>query len=115
MTNHPTFCFRLDEVMRVGSYNVNIHSVCEDFDLVLRVMMAYGGVHNLSDVLLYYRIHDDQITKVLRNDAARPPTDWGAVRNRIIQHYFECDLRMREGGECVPFAFDAYPSLPPPN
>lgn len=92
MANHPTYCFRRREVVDVGGYNTNIHSVCEDFDLLLRVMKRYGSIHNLPEALLHYRLHDAQITKQLRVSGAagadaKSATDWTSVRNAIIEHY----------------------------
>ena len=90
----------------VGGYNTNIHSVCEDFDLLLRVMKRYGSIHNLPEALLHYRLHDAQITKQLRvagaagaGAGAKGATDWTSVRNAIIEHYSREDsLFLSEAG-----------------
>lgn len=89
IANHPTYCFRRDAIMEIGGYNTNIHSVCEDFDLLLRVMRKYGSVHNLPEALLHYRLHDAQITKQLRVSGGQ--TDWTSVRNDMIMHYAKED------------------------
>ena len=60
--NHPTFCFKKSAIISVGNYNNSQHSMCEDFDLIIRVMKKYGKIHNLPEVLLLYRIHENQLT-----------------------------------------------------
>ena len=60
--NHPTFCFRKNKIIEIGNYNDSLHSMCEDYELVLRVLKKYKRINNMDDVLLYYRIHDEQLT-----------------------------------------------------
>jgi hypothetical protein len=60
--NHPTLCFRKSAVMKVGSYNIETNSSFEDLELELRLLKKYGILYNLPDVLLIYRIHEDQVT-----------------------------------------------------
>jgi hypothetical protein len=60
--NHPTLCYRKSAVMAVGNYNPEFHNLSEDYDLELRLLRHYGSVVNLPDVLLRYRLHDDQAT-----------------------------------------------------
>ena len=62
--NHPTVCFRKTAVLQVGNYNPTFGpgDLMEDYDLVLRLMKTYGKVDNLSDILIYYRLHPDQLT-----------------------------------------------------
>ncbi len=89
LANHPTYCFRRHAVLEVGNYNTNIHSVCEDFDLILRIMKRYGSIHNLPDALLYYRVHADQITGKLRERESS--MKWSQVRNEIMRYYMTTD------------------------
>ena len=49
--NHPTFCFRKKEIIDVGNYDNSIHSMCEDFNLILRVLKKYKRIYNLQQVL----------------------------------------------------------------
>jgi amylovoran biosynthesis glycosyltransferase AmsE len=60
--NHPTLCFRKYAVITVGNYNKNMKEPFEDLDLELRILKKYGFICNLSENLLYYRIHNKQIT-----------------------------------------------------
>ena len=36
--------------------------ILEDYELGLKMLKHYGKIYNLPEVLLLYRIHDDQIT-----------------------------------------------------
>jgi amylovoran biosynthesis glycosyltransferase AmsE len=60
--NHPTLCFRKSAVLNVGNYNIETNSAFEDLELELALLKHYGVLYNISDVLLYYRIHSDQVT-----------------------------------------------------
>lgn len=60
--NHPTLCFRKSAVLEVGNYGADSDSAFEDFELELRLLKRYGELHNLPEVLLYYRIHENQVT-----------------------------------------------------
>ena len=60
--NHPTLCFRKYAVITVGNYNEKLKEPFEDLDLELRLLKKYGFVCNLPEVLLFYRIHPNQIT-----------------------------------------------------
>lgn len=62
--NHPTVCFRKKAILNVGNY-INIQeSKTEDYDLWIRILETYSEIHSLPDILLYYRIHNGQITNV---------------------------------------------------
>lgn len=60
--NHPTLCFRKSDVLTVGNYGADSDSAFEDFELELRLLKHYGVLHNIPEVLLYYRIHEGQVT-----------------------------------------------------
>jgi len=60
--NHPTLCFKKSAVLEVGNYKKNTRLPFEDLDLELRILKKYGLVYNIKEVLLLYRIHQDQIT-----------------------------------------------------
>jgi len=79
--NHPTLCFRKSAVLSVGNYNIESDSVFEDLELELRLLKKYGVLHNLSEVLLYYRIHDGQLTY---NGKSSTPY-WKERRERFIE------------------------------
>ena len=70
--NHPTLCFKKSAVLAVGNYtmanideqkyNKTILNAIHDYDLELRLLKYCGKVYSLPDVLLYYRIHSNQVT-----------------------------------------------------
>lgn len=60
--NHPTLCFRKSAVLEVGNYDPSTGSAAEDFELELRLLKRFGVLYNIPDILLYYRIHDGQVT-----------------------------------------------------
>jgi glycosyltransferase involved in cell wall biosynthesis len=82
LMNHPTFCFRKKEIVEIGGYNNQIHSMCEDFELILRVLKHYGKIMNIPEVLLNYRLHENQLTY---NGGKEGSVHWTNVRNGIIQ------------------------------
>jgi glycosyltransferase involved in cell wall biosynthesis len=79
--NHPTLCFKKTDVLSVGNYNIN-RCPCEDFELELKILKKYGIIHNISDVLLYYRIHSEQITY---NGSSSTP-EWNTRKNKFIEN-----------------------------
>jgi GT2 family glycosyltransferase len=81
--NHPTVCFRKSAIMEVGNYNTKIINMIEDFDLGLRFLKKYGYIHNMSEVLLKYRLHDEQVTHQGGKEG-RPY--WSNLRNELIQN-----------------------------
>jgi glycosyltransferase involved in cell wall biosynthesis len=60
--NHPTMIFRKSAILEVGNYNPELKGTSEDYDLELRVLKKYGRLLNMPNVLLYYRVHEDQTT-----------------------------------------------------
>ena len=79
--NHPTFCFRRKEILDIGSYNKDIHSMCEDFELILRVLKAYRKIYNIQEPLLYYRLHENQVTHAGGKEGGEY---WTKKRNDLI-------------------------------
>jgi mannosyltransferase OCH1-like enzyme len=59
--NHPTLCYKKSAILEVGNYNIEM-GLCEDLELELRVLKKYGCVYNIQENLLYYRIHENQVT-----------------------------------------------------
>lgn len=57
---HPSVMARLAMVMEIGGYRP-VFEGCEDYDLWLRIT-AVADIINLSDMLLYYRMHDGQVS-----------------------------------------------------
>lgn len=79
--NHPTVCYRKSSVLQVGNYNKDLREMAEDFELELRMLKTFGYIHNMEDVLLYYRIHDDQVT---HKGGKGGSSKWEKIRCDII-------------------------------
>lgn len=62
IANHPTLCLKKSAVLSVGNYNKDNKLPSEDFELELKLLKKYGKLYNIPEVLLYYRLHDEQIT-----------------------------------------------------
>jgi len=59
--NHPSLLFKKSAVLAVGNYNLE-PSLFEDFELELKILKAYGVLYNIPESLVYYRLHEDQVT-----------------------------------------------------
>ena len=81
LMNHPTFCFRKSKILEVGNYESNIKSMYEDFYLILKVMKKYGKIYNMKEPLLFYRLHENQLT---HNGGKEGRQYWNSVRNKAI-------------------------------
>jgi GT2 family glycosyltransferase len=81
--NHPTLCFIKSAIIEVGNYNNNIRGMIEDLDLELRVLKKYGKIYNLPDILLYYRLHNNQLTY---NGGTEGSEYWINKRNELINN-----------------------------
>lgn len=79
--NHPTAIFRKSAILEVGNYHSESTVIAEDFELELRLMKRFGAIYNLSEILLYYRIHDGQVTY---NGASSTPF-WREKRVKYIE------------------------------
>lgn len=90
LMNHPTFCFRKKQIIEVGNYNDSIHSMCEDFELILRVLKNYGKIYNMEDILLYYRLHKDQLTY---NGGKEGSSYWQEKRNNLIKNILNTEYK----------------------
>jgi hypothetical protein len=92
LANHPTLMFRRRAVMDVGGYRTEFNCA-EDYDLVLRLVATYEQVHNLDRVLLYYRVHPNQVT-------AAPDSRRAELQDRIAQSFVE-GVRAKKSAGCV--------------
>jgi glycosyltransferase involved in cell wall biosynthesis len=64
---HPAVMFRMNCLLDVGSYKYGFMS--EDHELFIRIaFFSKWKLHNLNDVLFYYRRHQNQITTKNRNN-----------------------------------------------
>ena len=57
---HPTVMFRKYEILKVGGYKFGYYG--EDYDLWLRLIEANYKINNLSNVLVDYRMHAQQLS-----------------------------------------------------
>ena len=62
ISNHPSLCYRKSAILQAGNYDINKSRMTEDFEMTLRMLKIHGYLHNLSEPLLYYRLHENQVT-----------------------------------------------------
>jgi glycosyltransferase involved in cell wall biosynthesis len=92
--NHPTVCYRREEVLKYGGYNESLTSA-QDYDLWTRLIMHLRAA-NLTECLLKYRLHPGQNSR-RKQDISRK------VREEIRKEY-----RLKLTGISVAEKFD-YP------
>lgn len=80
LVNHPTLCYRKSAILHVGNYNPLFNKI-EDFELMLRILKQYKYIHNMDDHLLYYRLHEKQIT---HNGCTEGREYWHSMRTQLI-------------------------------
>jgi mannosyltransferase OCH1-like enzyme len=68
--NHPCVCYRKSAVLAVGNYSLIADNVCHDFELELKLLKKFGKLYNIQENLVYYRIHEQQVTA--NNSCAKP-------------------------------------------
>lgn len=81
--NHPTVCYRKSAVLAAGNYNKYLKQMAEDFELELRMLKTHGYIHNMNEILLNYRLHDEQVTY---NGGKEGSVYWNNIRNNIIKN-----------------------------
>ena len=60
--------------------------MAEDFELEMRMMKLCGKVHNMSDILLLYRLHEGQVThEGKKNDK------WILLREDMMRHHINSE------------------------
>ena len=71
--SHPSLMMRKSAIIDLGNYR-NVydafhitdsegkHPILDDYDLECRCLKKYRIIHNLPNILMYYRIHQNQIT-----------------------------------------------------
>jgi glycosyltransferase involved in cell wall biosynthesis len=71
--SHPSLMMRKSAIIELGNYR-NVYDsfqiidsegnrpILDDYDLECRCLKKYGIIHNLPNILMYYRIHQNQIT-----------------------------------------------------
>jgi mannosyltransferase OCH1-like enzyme len=73
--SHPSMMMRKSAILNVGNYRdvyktfaiqdaeiQGTRSILDDFDLECRILKTYGELHNIPEILMYYRIHEKQVT-----------------------------------------------------
>lgn len=91
LLNHPTVCFRKSAILSVGNYRPDL-SHTEDYDLFLRVLKKYKKIHSLPNVLVFYRLHKNQITYKLKDDYAENLLFKKAILDRVLSDELKIDL-----------------------
>lgn len=62
--NHPTVMFKKDKITEIGGYLDRPEYLAEDYELWTRSLKNGLVIHNLSDVLIEYRIHENNLTNI---------------------------------------------------
>ena len=84
--NHPSVCYKKSAILDVGNYNIELSRTCfEDYDLWLRILKKYGTIHHIPEVLLYYRIHSEQVTW----NGKGSTNENNELRNKILKEILE--------------------------
>jgi hypothetical protein len=78
--NHPTLCYRKEKIIEIGNYNKDLKLV-EDLELELRMLKRFNYIYNFNEPLLYYRLHENQVTQIGKKN----PEYWENFRNKIIE------------------------------
>jgi Glycosyl transferase family 2/Glycosyltransferase sugar-binding region containing DXD motif len=84
ISNHPTLCYRKTAVICAGNYDITKSRMTEDFEIAIRMLKTYGYLHNLEEPLLYYRLHDKQVTN---NGGTEGRDYWHKIRTTLIDNY----------------------------
>ncbi len=83
--NHPTVIFKRDAILSVGGYVKNLKGLPEDFHLWLRILKKYKIIHNINEVLLYYRIHSDQQSSYI----IKKQNNWEDIKSKWISEILQ--------------------------
>lgn len=75
---HPSVCFRTNVLEKLGMYNES-YVYASDYDFLCRLALE-GPVVNLTDILMLYRWHPEQITQAHREEQIK-------FANRIRRDY----------------------------
>jgi GT2 family glycosyltransferase len=82
ISNHPTLCYRKSAILHAGNYDAEKLRMTEDFEMTIRLLKQCKYLYNFSDVLLYYRSHENQVT---HNGGLEGREYWNNIRNKLIQ------------------------------
>ncbi|CAA0282389.1 glycosyltransferase [Acinetobacter baumannii] len=59
---HPTVMFRKSDILKLGGYKFGYYG--EDYDLWLRLIESNYKINNLSEILVDYRMHSQQLSSI---------------------------------------------------
>lgn len=83
--NNPTLCYRKSAIAKIGNYRTDDDRILythEDYDILARILKTYQIVCTLPDVLVLFRLHENQLTHRLDINSIENIT----LRNDIIEH-----------------------------
>jgi GT2 family glycosyltransferase len=78
--NHPSLCYRKSAILAIGNYDSIKTKMTEDFDMEMRMLKQFGFIYNFPEALLYYRLHNNQVT--VSGDCAS--NYWKEIRDELI-------------------------------
>lgn len=61
--NHPTVMFKKSKILNLGAYEEDIEYAPEDLLLWIKALKSGYIIHNLQEVLLDYRLHDNNASQ----------------------------------------------------
>ena len=67
--NHPTVMFKKEKILSIGGYKEEPEYFAEDYDLWLRSLTEGLQIHNLHDVIVYYRVHENNLSKTTERNS----------------------------------------------
>jgi hypothetical protein len=59
--SHPSLLYKRSAVLSVGNYGLD-RCIFEDLELELKLLKQFGKIYNISESLVLYRLHPDQVT-----------------------------------------------------
>jgi glycosyltransferase involved in cell wall biosynthesis len=86
--NHPTVMFKKHKILDIGLYQEEPEFIAEDYELWTRSLKNDLIIHNLNDIVIKYRVHDNNLTF---KDKSNPYYEslLQYIRNGYIQYYME--------------------------
>jgi uncharacterized protein YqgQ len=90
--SHPTLCYKKSALLSIGCYDTNLYGV-EDYDIQLRLLKKFGYIYNIKDILLYYRIHNKQMTNIIKQ------IDYAVMIQDVLQKHLRSNLETNDSAE----------------
>lgn len=63
LLNHPTVMFKKSKITNIGGYFEDYEHFGEDYELWLRSLINRLKIHNIADIVLFYRTHENNLTE----------------------------------------------------